>query len=166
MGKFIVVMGVSGCGKSTVGAMLAKSIGAEYLEGDSFHPPENKEKMGDGIALTDDDRWPWFDSLIAAAKTITAQGKSAVLACSALKQEYRDYLFRNFGDDWRLVFLDGEFDLIEYRMNARNHEYMTSALLQSQFDLLERPGQHENVLKLSIENAPENLVSSIETWLI
>ena len=165
MSKFIVVMGVSGCGKSTVGEMLAETIGAEYLEGDSFHTPENKAKMGAGVALTDEDRWPWFDTLIGAAKTVLSEGKSAVLACSALKEKYREYLFRNFADDWRLVFLDGDFDLIEARMNARNHEYMTSTLLQSQFDLLEAPGQHENVLRLTIKNEPETLVSSIETWL-
>jgi len=165
MSQFIVIMGVSGCGKTTLGSMLADSIGAEYLDGDSFHPPENKAKMGSGIALTDTDRWPWFDSLIAAAKTVLSEGKSAVLACSALKKEYRDYLFRDFGDAWRLIFPDGDFDLIEARMNARNHEYMTAALLQSQFDLLERPEQGRNVLQLSIEDDPDTLVSAIQIWL-
>ncbi len=166
MGKFIVIMGVSGCGKTTIGSMLANSIGAEYLEGDSFHPPENKAKMGAGIALTDDDRWPWFDALIDAAKGVISEGNSAVLACSALKKEYRDYLFRDFGDDWRLVFLDGDFDLIETRMNARNHEYMTAALLQSQFDLLERPEPSRNVLLLSIVDDPDGLVSAVNKWLV
>ena len=158
-------MGVSGCGKSTVGSMLAASIGAEYLEGDSFHTAENKTKMGSGIALTDDDRWPWFDALIAAAKSVTSEGTSAVLACSALKEEYRDYLFRDFGDGWRLVFLSGSFELIEDRMNARTHEYMTSALLRSQFETLELPRKNKNLLEVSIESSPKEIISTVHDWL-
>ena len=165
MDRFIVVMGVSGCGKSTVGALLADAIGADFLEGDAFHTPENKAKMGSGIALTDDDRRPWFDALIAAAKRVIGQKKSTVLACSALKEEYRRYLFRDFDDNWRLIFLDGSFELIESRMNARNHEYMTSALLQSQFDTLEIPRASPAVLHLSIEKNAAGLVSEIQDWL-
>lgn len=165
MNRLIVIMGVSGCGKTTVGSLLAQAIEADYLEGDSFHSPENKAKMGAGIALSDEDRWPWFDSLISAAQSVLNQKRSAVLVCSALKSVYRDYLLGQFPDQWRLIFLEGDFDLIESRMNARHHEYMTPDLLQSQFDILEAPREHPNILRLSIDKKPEILVSDIRKWL-
>ena len=165
MGKFIIVMGVSGCGKSTIGERLAEAIGAVYLEGDSYHPPENVTKMASAISLTDDDRWPWFDSIIAAAQTVISEGKSAVVACSALKRKYRDYLFRDFGEECCLVFLDGSFELIETRMNARKGHFMKSTLLKSQFETLEVPDNEQNVFHVSIEEPPEKVVSSTKNWL-
>ncbi|MEX2579146.1 MAG: gluconokinase [Verrucomicrobiales bacterium] len=164
MTPFIVVMGVSGCGKSTVAGLLAEAIDGTYLEGDAFHPPENKEKMGAGIPLTDDDRWPWFDALIGAANHAIAEGSVPVLACSALKRIHRDYLFRNFEDN-RLVHLAGSFDLIKSRMDDREHEYMTSDLLRSQFDALEEPEPDPNVLIVPIEPTPEEQVALIVDWL-
>lgn len=161
---FIVIMGVSGCGKTTIASSLAEKLGGRYLEGDSFHPPENKEKMGAGIPLTDEDRWPWFDELRSAASEAINDGKTAVLSCSALKQVYRDYLFQGF-DEPRLVYLEGSFDLIKSRMDARNHEYMTSTLLKSQFDTLEEPQAEANCLAVSIELSPEEILERIESWL-
>lgn len=161
---FIVIMGVSGCGKTTVASELAERIGGRYLEGDSFHPPENKEKMGAGIPLTDEDRWPWFDILRSAAESALAENKAPVLACSALKQAYRDYLFEGFGET-RLVYLEGSFELIKSRMDARDHEYMTSTLLQSQFDALEEPAVTDDCLSLSITLTPEEILDRIENWL-
>ncbi len=157
-------MGVSGCGKTTVADLVATEIGGIFLEGDAFHPPANKTKMGAGIPLTDEDRWPWFDLLIAEARKALASGKPPVLACSALKQRYREHLFSGF-PDCRLVYLEGSYELIKDRMDARQHEYMTSTLLRSQFDALEAPQPGPGTLVLSIEQAPEELVRQIVAWL-
>lgn len=165
MKPFVVIMGVSGCGKTTVASLLADRIPkAAFLEGDSFHPPANKEKMGAGIPLTDEDRWPWYEALNAAAHEAIASGSTPVLACSALKESYRKVLSRGF-DAFRLVFLEGSFDLIKARMDERDHEYMTSTLLESQFATLEEPEAGETVLTVSIEKSPEEIVRQIEMWL-
>lgn len=161
---FIVIMGVSGCGKTTIARRLAREIGGMFLEGDTFHPPENKAKMGAGIPLVDDDRWPWFDRLVHAARAIIETESSPVLACSALKQSYRDYLFRHFPSH-RLIYLEGSFELIKDRMDAREHEYMTSDLLRSQFEILEVPLPSPEVLTLSIELSPDEIIRSILDWL-
>lgn len=160
---FLVVMGVSGSGKSTLAERLALFMGGQFLEGDDFHPPANKGKMGSGIALDDQDRMPWFDALIAAAKDCQAHGVTPVLSCSALKQRYRDYLFRDFLD-WRLIYLEGSFDLIKARMDARQHEYMTSALLKSQFATLEIPYPHPRLLTLTSEMNPDEWVTAFANW--
>jgi gluconokinase len=161
---FIVIMGVSGCGKTTVAELVAQEIGGMFLEGDAFHPPANKAKMGSGIPLADEDRWPWFDRLIHAANAVLETESSPVLACSALKQRYRDYLFESF-DHHRLVYLQGSYEVIKARMDARQHEYMTSTLLKSQFDILEEPAPGPDVLILPIERTPEELVATILAWL-
>lgn len=160
----IVVMGVSGCGKSTIAARLAEEIDGLFLEGDDFHPPENKAKMGAGIPLEDEDRWPWFDRLGDAAREALSHGKSPVLACSALKQVYREYLFRDFPNH-RLIYLDGSFDLIKGRMDSREHEYMTSDLLRSQFATLEEPTPRSELLTVSIALPPDEIVTTILEWL-
>ncbi|MBP9222472.1 MAG: gluconokinase [Verrucomicrobiales bacterium] len=165
MNPFLVIMGVSGCGKSTIAERLASEIGGVFLEGDDFHPPENKAKMGAGIPLQDKDRWPWFDRLVHEAKKVIALGKTPVLACSALKQEYREYLFRDFSD-FRLIYLAGSFELIKGRMDAREHEYMTSDLLRSQFAALEEPAPAPTLITLSIEDSPEEILESIRDWLL
>ena len=161
---FVVIMGVSGCGKTTVADRVAEEIEGMFLEGDSFHPPANKAKMGAGIPLTDDDRWPWFDLLTHAAQAVLETESSPVLACSALKQRYRDYLFEDLPSH-RLVYLKGSFELIKARMDSREHEYMTSTLLQSQFAILEEPVAGPDVLVLSIDEEPEDLVGVIVAWL-
>lgn len=163
--SLIVVMGVSGCGKTTIAMDLADRLeNGIYLEGDSFHPPENKAKMGAGIPLEDSDRWPWFDALVAEAKSEIAKGNAPVIACSALKQVHRNYLFRDFPEH-RLIHLDGSFELIKARMDARDHEYMTSELLRSQFTALEVPEANDQLLTLSIEKTPEVLVEAALDWL-
>ncbi len=161
---FLVVMGVSGCGKTTVAEALASRIGGIFLEGDAFHPPASKAKMGAGIPLTDEDRWPWFDTLATEARKAIDAGKSPVLACSALKRRYREHLFRGF-QEHRLVYLRGSYELIKARMDARQHEYMTSTLLRSQFDALEEPEPGPATLILSIERTPQQLVADILAWL-
>ena len=164
MNPFVVVMGVSGCGKTTIAEGLAEALSGTYLEGDSFHTLEAKAKMGEGIPLTDHDRWPWFDRMISAARTEVDHGRIPVLSCSALKQVYRDYVLGDF-EEPRLIYLEGSFELIKGRMDARNHEYMTSDLLKSQFDTLEEPLEGDRVLSLSIEESPEKLIEAALTWL-
>lgn len=167
MSQVIVLMGVSGTGKTTVGEKLARRIGCDYLEGDDYHPPANKRKMGAGIPLEDEDRWPWFDRLAAAAGKALAQGKSAVLGCSALKRIYRDRLRQSLPTDaeFRLVHLVGKAGLIRDRMDAREHEYMTSTLLDSQLATLEPPASDEQSLEASIARSPEEIVEAIAHWL-
>jgi gluconokinase len=161
---FIVIMGVSGCGKTTIAERVAEAIDGMFLEGDAFHPPANKAKMGSGIPLTDEDRWPWFDRLIHAASAVLETDSSPVLACSALRQRYRDYLFESFPEH-RLVYLKGSYELIKSRMDARRHEYMTSALLKSQFDALEEPAPGPDVLILPIDEEPGRIIAEIVRWL-
>ncbi len=153
----IVVMGVCGCGKSTIGQMLASQLGWEFFDADKFHPVENKEKMRKGIPLNDDDRLPWLQNLANLINENLGQGKSVVLACSALKQKYRDIL--NSGKhDLRVVLLDGSKELITERLAVRSHEYMNPTLLQSQFDTLERP---QGALCVDITPPPEMIVTKI-----
>ena len=164
MKPFIVVMGVSGCGKTTVAEALAEALEGTYLEGDSFHSLEAKAKMGGGIPLTDEDRWPWLDQMARAASAEVAFGHTPVLSCSALKESYRRYLFSGF-DDPRLIYLRGSFELIKSRMDARDHEYMNSSLLRSQFDTIEEPKKAPNVLTLSVRASPGAIVRSVCDWL-
>jgi gluconokinase len=136
-GVILVVMGVCGCGKSTVGEALAKSLGWPFLDADEFHPPANVAKMASGVPLTDDDRWPWLDRIADELRSILARGGSAVLACSALRQSYRDRLAR--AGDVRFVHLAGDYATIAERLAARTHRYMPATLLDSQFAALEPP---------------------------
>lgn len=133
----VVVMGVCGCGKSTVGAALAGSLQWPFLDADDFHPAENVAKMSAGTPLTDDDRWPWLDRVAAELASILARGGHAVLACSALRKAYRDRLAR--AGDVRFVHLAGDYDTIAARLDARQHRYMPATLLASQFATLEPP---------------------------
>jgi gluconokinase len=137
----LVVMGVTGSGKTVVGSALAQALGWPFLDGDDFHPPANVAKMASGTPLVDADRWPWLDRLAEEARAILARGGSAVLACSALKQVYRDRLAAGAKapGDMRFVYLKGEFDTIAARLAARKHRYMPASLLASQFATLEEP---------------------------
>lgn len=136
----LVVMGVSGSGKSTVAAGLAGRFGLPYIDGDDLHPQSNVDKMRAGHPLDDDDRWPWLDRVAAALADSPA---GVVLACSALKRRYRDRLRAGTGGAVRFAFLDVDAAEIERRLKKRLHHFMPPGLLQSQFDALERPGADE-----------------------
>jgi gluconokinase len=138
-----VVMGVSGCGKSTVGKLIAQALDAHYAEGDSFHPPENVEKMRSGQPLDDQDRAPWLAAMAAAIRDWNAKRETVVLACSALKRRYRDVL--RSGGEVRFIHLAGDKALIAARLAARKDHYMPPTLLDSQFAALEPPGEDEAI---------------------
>ena len=145
-------MGVSGCGKSTVGALLAQRLGVEFLDGDEFHPPENVAKMAAGVPLDDADRRPWLERLNAELRA----REDVVLACSALKQAYRDVLAQ--GIDCRFVHLRGSIELIRSRLEARRHRYMPATLLESQFAALEPPAR---AIDVDIGMPPADCVAAI-----
>jgi gluconokinase len=153
----VVVMGVSGSGKTVIGGALSAKLGWSFLDGDDWHPPENVAKMSSGKPLTDEDRWPWLDRLNAELRTREARGESVVLACSALKQAYRDRLTRGVAD-WKLVFLNGSFELLRARMKLRKHRYMPASLLQSQFATLERP---KKAIAVDVAESTEQCVGYI-----
>ena len=138
-----VVMGVSGSGKSTVGKLIAEALGARYAEGDSFHPPENVERMRSGQPLDDNDRAPWLTAMANAIRDWNAKGETVVLACSALRRRYRDVL--RSGGDVRFIHLAGDKALIARRLAARKGHYMPPTLLDSQFAALEPPGEDEAI---------------------
>ncbi len=156
--KTIVVMGVSGCGKSFIGELLAQALGGVFADADHFHPAANIEKMANGIPLTDDDRWPWLASLREQIVSHRSSPVCFVLACSSLKQSYRDRLR---GDDARdrvdFVYLKGNKELIRQRMEQRDH-FMPSGLLDSQFDTLEEP---QDAIVVDIELSPDEIVRMI-----
>lgn len=163
--RLIIVMGVSGSGKSTIGAGIADALGVEFIDGDSLHPPANKEKMRAGTPLVDEDRWPWLAAVAAALKASADANGRVVGACSALKRAYRDYLTTSAGEPIRFVHLAGEKQTILDRMNKRQHEYMPSSLLDSQFETLEAPAPNENVLTLDIADSIDDLVAAAKADL-
>lgn len=145
MKNWIVVMGVAGSGKSTLGAALAEALGLPFLEGDAFHPPANVAKMAAGVPLNDEDRWPWLDALGAALRNAP---DGAVLACSALRVIYRERLRRAAAYPLALVWLKLDRDTLLERMRARTGHYMPVSLLESQLATLEPPAPAEAVLEL------------------
>ena len=156
----IVVMGVSGSGKSTIGQDLADRLQAAYLEGDALHPASNVDKMSHGIPLTDADRRPWLLAIADVIDGWLAEHRSGVVACSALKRAYRDILIgRRRGV--ALVYLEGSHDLIAQRMAARHGHFMPTALLDSQFATLEPPREDETPITVSVEGPPEQIVETI-----
>jgi gluconokinase len=152
-----VVMGVSGCGKSTVGEQLAQKLNLPFHDGDDFHSPANIDKMAHGTPLTDDDRREWLETL-AAKLDEWEQAGGAVLACSALKEKYRATLQSHSREPLHWVFLDGPKELLLERMGKRKGHYMHSNMLDSQLATLEKPAY---ALRLSIEHTPEELVGEV-----
>ena len=149
----LVVMVVSGSGKTTIGSLLAQRLGCEFLDGDDFHPPENVARMAAGTPLSDEDRRPWLELLNGKLKA----KEKAVLACSALKQSYRDVLARNL-PRCTFVFLNGDIELVRSRLVERRHRYMPASLLESQFAALEPP---RNAIDVDVVETPERCVDKI-----
>jgi gluconokinase len=162
--SILVMMGVSGSGKSTVGTLLAKTLQCEFGDADSFHPPANVEKMREGIPLTDEDRWPWLRAIAAWIDKKRAAGTCGVVTCSALKRRYRDILIGE-RTDVRLVYLKGHEELIARRMAMRRGHFMPPSLLSSQFAALEEPGPDERPITVSIEPQPHEIVAQILSLL-
>ncbi len=153
----VLVMGVSGAGKSTIGALLAEALGVAFADADAFHPPANVTKMSAGTPLTDDDRWPWLDAIGA---WLTARGNAGgVVACSALKRAYRDRL-RAACPALRLVHLDGDAALIAARQAARPGHFMPASLMASQFATLETPKAGEGAIILSVAPPPAQVLAA------
>jgi gluconokinase len=153
----VVVMGVAGCGKSTVGPLVAAALGGEFAEGDQFHPPENVAKMSRGEPLTDADRLPWLEKMAEAIRAWRAQARPTVLACSALRQRYRDILSGGDGNV-RFVYLRGSETTIGARLSARRGHFMPPTLLKSQFETLEEP--HDAIVA-DVGPTPEEIAAGI-----
>lgn len=160
----LIVMGVSGSGKSTIAKGLADRLGWRFEDGDGFHPQSNVAKMSAGHPLTDEDRWPWLQAIADEIDRVSAAGKRVVIACSALKRAYRDVLVHG-RDDVRIVYLDGSKDLIRDRMNARKDHFMPPTLLDSQFATLEPPGLDESPFRVSIDASVDAIIDAIVAQL-
>ena len=159
----VIVFGVSGAGKTTIGRLLAEQLGWRFYEADDFHPRANIDKMRSGRPLTDEDRWPWLERLREQiARSLTAK-ENAVLACSALKRAYRECL--RVSDDVKFVFLRGDYLLIEGQLRRRRGHFMNPDLLRSQFTDLEEPEADEDVLTIELGWTPEEVVSEIKIKL-
>ena len=156
----VVVMGVSGCGKSTIASMLAHRLNWIYEDGDWFHPQSNVKKMHAGEPLTDEDRWPWLHGIAAWIDATRRVGNHGTVACSALKRAYRDILVGE-RRDVRIVYLKGERDLIARRLAARDGHFMPPSLLDSQFAALEEPQPDEHPIVVSIVPHPREIVEEI-----
>jgi gluconokinase len=151
----LIVMGVVGAGKTTVGSLLAQKLGWQFADADDFHPAANVEKIRRGIPLDDSDRAPWLAALRNAILHWNVEGQNAVLACSALKRKYRDRLSV---DGVRFVYLEGDFELIEQRLRSRAGHFASDSILKSQFEDLEKP---DGAITVEIDKSPEAIVSEI-----
>jgi gluconokinase len=158
----LLVMGVSGAGKTMIGTLLAERLSCTFADADVFHSAANKAKMALGIALTDDDRWPWLAAIRAAIEGKVRAGETAVFGCSSLKRTYRDVLRGGVRADpnIRFIYLKGSFDLLRERLDSRTGHFFDPSLLRSQFDTLEEPGDDE-AMTVSIEGTPEAIVDEI-----
>ena len=152
----LIAMGVSGAGKTRIGEMLAERLKCSFTDGDAFHSAANKEKMHNGIPLTDEDRWPWLRTIRAAIEEKQAAHEDAVFTCSSLKRSYRDVL-RAGDKDVCFVYLKGSREVLQERLQTRTGHFFDPSLLQSQLDTLEEPGDDE-AITVSIELTPEQIV--------
>ena len=155
----LIAMGVSGCGKTTIGEMLAKKLNCDFADADSFHSQANKDKMHKGIPLDDEDRWPWLKAIRASIEEKLADGQTHVYACSALKRVYRDIL-RDGDKEVTFVYLKGTPELLRERIKTRTGHFFDPALLQSQLDTLEPPGPDE-AIEADIAMSPEAIVDKV-----
>lgn len=158
--KIIIIMGVSGCGKTSVGRLLANDLSIPFIDADDHHPASNIEKMSKGIPLNDNDRKPWLDRLNEIAKDHIGSG--CVIACSALKEIYRKRLAQSIESNVRWIYLQGSYDQIFERMTNRHDHFMGSGMLKSQFETLEEP---ENAINVDIGDSPEDIVQNIKLQL-
>ena len=158
--RALVIMGVSGSGKSTVAELLSRRLGWEMMEGDRLHPPANVEKMRQSVPLTDADRAPWLDRIGEELRARAAAGRSVVATCSALKRAYRVRILAA-RPDARFVYLKGSEELIGRRVSVRRHEYMPASLLRSQFETLEEPSPDEPAIAVDAGEAPDAAVEKI-----
>jgi gluconokinase len=157
----VIVMGVSGAGKTRIGELLAERLHCSFVDGDSLHSDANRQKMAHGIALTDQDRWPWLAAIRAGIEARLHSGETAVFGCSSLKRAYRDVLRGDARTDAvRFVYLQGSFDLLQTRIGARSGHFFDPSLLQNQLETLEAPGEDE-ALKVSIELTPGAIVDRV-----
>ena len=156
----LIVMGVSGSGKSTIGSQLALQLRCDFEDGDWFHPARNIDKMHSGAALTDEDRAPWLIAIADFIDTARCSGSRTVIACSALKRRYRAVIIGK-RPDVQLIYLKGDMDLIARRVSLRHEHFMPASLLESQFDALEEPDAEENPIVVSVEPRPREIVRQI-----
>ncbi len=159
--KVIILMGVAGAGKTTIGQLLAEDLGWQFYDGDDFHPPANVEKMKQGIPLTDEDRTPWLDALRLLVLTQVQRGEPAIVASSALKRAYREHILGDT-ENASFVYLRGDYDLVRERLEDRRRHFMKPDLLDSQFQALEEP---EDSLVVDIRLDPKAIVSYIKESL-
>ena len=158
--QIIIIMGVAGCGKSTIGSMLAHELGWDFYDADDFHSKSNRTKMAHNISLTDEDRADWLDSLWSLIGQNIQNEKSIVLACSALKKSYRDILMIN--EQVEFIYLRGTYEQIEARLLQRSGHFMSAKMLASQFDILEEP---QDALTIDITHTPQEIISTIRKGL-
>jgi gluconokinase len=156
----VIIMGTTGSGKTTIGTLLAKRLGWEFVDADDFHPPANVEKMKHGIPLTDEDREPWLKALHDKIVEWIAEARNVVLACSALKQSYRDEL--RVGPDVKFVYLQGSYELFSQRVLARKGHFAKQDLLASQFATLEEP---RDAITVDAAPPPEKIVAEVRRQL-
>lgn len=159
----VIVFGVSGAGKTTIGKLLGQEVGWHFYEADDFHSWANIEKMRRGIPLTDSDRWPWLESLRQLIERSLEAGENAVLACSALKHAYLERL--RVSDEVKFVFLREDYALIEKQLRRRHGHFMNPELLRTQFADLEEPKPDEDVLTIDLGHTPQEIVDEIKTNL-
>jgi gluconokinase len=157
----IILMGVAGSGKTTIGRMLAEDLGWPFHDADDFHPPENVRKMGQGIPLADADRQPWLEALAALSRDLLMSGQHAVITCSALKRTYRQVL-RVDPDQVKFVYLKADYDVLLRRLHERKDHFMKPEMLRSQFDTLEEP---HDALIVDADQPPEFIVHAIKQKL-
>lgn len=156
----LIIMGVSGSGKSTIAELLSHELGWDFRDGDEFHPKSNVEKMHSGTPLTDQDRWPWLEAIAAWIDQKRSAGEHAIVTCSALKKSYREILIGP-RKDVGLIYLKGDEHLIAERLAKRKDHFMPKGLLRSQFQTLQEPGPDEHPIKVSIAPAPREIAADI-----